>query len=29
MFNFDNNSNDNAPVLILDPATGVVLEKEN
>jgi phospholipase C len=28
-FNFDNNQNNNAPILILDPATGVVLEKEN
>ncbi len=28
-FDFDNNQNNNAPVLILDPATGVVLEKEN
>jgi phospholipase C len=29
MFNFDDNPNNNAPILILDPATGVVLEKEN
>jgi phospholipase C len=28
-FDFDNNPNNNAPILILDPATGVVLEKEN
>jgi hypothetical protein len=29
MFNFDDNPNNNAPILILDPATGAVLEKEN
>jgi phospholipase C len=29
MFNFDDNPNNNAPILILDPATGVVLEKED
>ncbi|MGB9070050.1 MAG: alkaline phosphatase family protein [Candidatus Acidiferrales bacterium] len=29
MFNFDDNPNNNAPILILDPATGIVLEKEN
>jgi phospholipase C len=29
MFNFDDNPNNNAPILILDPATGAVLEREN